>query len=153
MFSKKEIEALCFLYKEGRLSRSEEKSLRLVLEQTPDLTRVATETLALMDIEDMVFTTKEKKNKKVWKWTFSSIAAAILIACGVALPITIHYYRSADENFVVWQNGEKITGEEAQKLAEESQLEDMEMIRQIMKQQREMMKRNFASVNMDDFEF
>lgn len=149
-FNKKELEDLCILYREGHLSREEEKFLHMVLSDSTDLSEEASDTLKLMDAEKLVYSKKRRNFKS--RWVYSSVAASILIACGIAIPVTIHHSHKTDETFVVWQDGKRITGKEAKEIAEENQRENMEMMRQIMKQQREMMKRNFASVNMDEYD-
>ena len=147
-FTTQEIQTLCRLYSQGLLSRKEENLLNKILPLHLD-SQEAVSTLEMMETEKLIFSKRKKKLSRIR--IYSSVAAAVLIICGITIPLAVKH-STPDETFVVWQNGEKITGEEARKIAEENQQVDMEMIRQLMRQQREMMKRNFASLN-DDFDF
>lgn len=147
----RQVDYLCSLYLEGKLSRKEEKALYYILENAVNLTEENNLVLNLMKAEKKVFSSQ--KNRKALAWRYSSIAASVLILTSLALPLFNGVNtKEKGECFVVWQDGKKITGEEAKKIAEESQKADMEMIRRIMKQQRELLKRNFAVVNMEDFD-
>ena len=150
-FTLRQIEDLCNLYLEGQLSRKEENMLRLILKNARNLPEEGKKTLRIMDYEEKIFTFK--KERKTFSWRYSPIAASILILIAFTIPFFGDYNQDVnEESFTVWQDGRKITGEEARKIAEENQKENMEMMRQIMKQQRELLKRNFAAVNMEDYD-
>lgn len=150
--SQEELNKLCFLYMEGQLSKNEENCLYEVLNNKEKLEALPESVLHVMRAEKQAF--KKKGFKSRHKWILSGAAAAILVLVAVVLPVFGDTSSSdSSDSFVVWQDGKKITGEEAKKMAEESQQIDMEMIRQIMRQQREMMKQNYASVNIDDYDF
>lgn len=149
-FTDQEINHLCDLYLEGQLSREEEKALFKILSEGEALTENAKTSFKIMTAEYSLFD-KRTKRKKL-RWIYSSVAAVALIACSVSIPLAIRHHEVSKDVYVIWQDGQQITGEEAREMAEESQKQDMEMIRQLMRQQREMMKRNFAIVNMDDYD-
>ena len=149
--SKEEILQLCQLYMDGQLTKEEENALFLVLSHESALPQEATKTLCLLQAERKVFQTEAIHRRHFLR--YSSIAAVLIVLIAIAIPFYGNISTAEDETFVVWQDGEKITGEKARKLVEENQQIDMEMIRQVMRQQREMLKRNFASVNMDDYDY
>lgn len=149
-FSRKEIDALCTLYEESKLSLEEENSLYILLNQRRDLSPEAVKTLRLMRVERSVVA-KNKSGAKPWikKWAVAA-AAAVLVA--VSVPYLISTGDSPDEAYyVVWQNGKKITGEKAKKMVEESQKIDMEMLRKAMREQREMMRGTYAATDTEFF--
>lgn len=149
--TKEEILRLCQLYMDGQLTKEEENALFLVLSHESALPQEATKTLCLLQVERKVFQTGAIHSRHFLR--YSSIAAVLIALIAIAIPFYGNISTAEDETFVVWQDGEKITGEKARKLVEENQQIDMEMIRQVMRQQREMLKRNFASVNMDDYDY
>lgn len=150
-FSNEELIGLCSLFMEGKLTKEEENALYIVLSQEAMLPEECESILKVMQAERNIF--KEKTlNKKLIK--LSTVAAAVLALAAIGLPFFCDVkYTDKNENCVVWQDGKKITGEEAKQILEENQRIDMEMIRQLMRQQREMMKQNFGYVNMDDYDF
>lgn len=150
--SKQEIETLRNLYIEGKLSREEEKALFLFLSSPHSLSMEEENLFELMQIEKEIFSAvkinKSRKNQFV-----SLVAASIILVISLALFSSIYLIKdSKEEIYTVWQNGEKLSEEEAKRVAEENQQQDMEMIRQVMRNQRNMIKRNFASVNMEDYD-
>lgn len=151
-FTNEELTILCSLYLEGKLSKKEEKSLFLFLEMSDDLPIECKDTFNLMKIEKIVFSKSKEKKSRVWK--FSSVAAAVLILVSLVSFFNIDTSTpNKEDTFIVWENGEQITGEEARKIAEKQQEEKMMMIREIMKKQRELMKRNFASADLNDADY
>ena len=150
-FTDKELSDLCRLYLEGRLSRQEERMLFYILNNTEDLNEEGKRIKGLMMAEKSIFFSYKGQRRKR-RIYYSGIAAAVIAICAIAIPVFMSHY-SVEDTYVVWQDGERITGDKAKEMAEASQQEDMEMIRNVMRQHREMMKRNFASVNMDDFDY
>lgn len=150
-FTKEEISTLCSLFMDGKLSRDEEKFLQLILENTEDLSPQASTVLKLMKAEKNIFS-KSRSNNKARRWRYASVAAAILILGGFAISSWIYLTPKPEyeETFIVWQDGKRIEGEEARKIAEEEQQRHMQMIREVMKKQRELMKRNFASADLNE---
>lgn len=149
-FTRSEIDALCDLYQDGRLSRNEEKALERILEDSDGLSSIGRETLRLIRAENLLFSHKNRRNR-IWRYCVAA-SVAVIVGC-LAYQLLSSPGTDDKETFIVWQNGEKITGERARKIAEECQEIDMEMIRQVMKQQREMMKINYASVEVENYEY
>lgn len=149
-FTSKESEILCSFYINGMLSRNEEKALFLYLQNVNNLSIKEKQVYNLIKAERNLFLKKTKNHKKIW--IYSSAAAVILAVCGITIPLVLRNDSHDNEQFVVWKNGVYITGDEAKKIAEENQESDMQMIRQIMKQHREMMKRNMATLD-EEYEF
>lgn len=149
-FTKKEIKSLCDLYMEGELSRKEERMLFLLLDSLDNISPEQKLIRNLMIAEKKIFINDSAKKPR--HWIYSGIVASLLVLCSISIPLI---WRSDfnEGSYIVWQNGEKITGERAKEMVEEKQFEDMEMIRKIMRQQREMLKRNFASVNMEEYDY
>lgn len=150
-FSSKEMEILRNLYMEGRLSKEEERALYVMLASSPQLSKENLALFHLMKTERKSFTGNTGKNAR--RHFFSVAAASILLLVSITF-FSIGFFAPSHQeaNYTVWQNGEKLSDEESKKIAEENQQSDMEMIRQVMRSQREMLKRNFASVNMEEYE-
>ena len=152
-FTHDELSMLCSLYMEGKLSKNEEKQLYLLLEKSVALPDDCENVLNLMKVEEKVFSKRKNKTGRVWK--YSSVAASFLVVVALIAILQRTPSTSSDneEIFIVWQDGKKIEGEEARRIAEEEQLKHMQMIREIMKKQREMLKRNFASADLNEADF
>lgn len=148
--SPQELKILEDLYMEGALSREEEKALYLILESDPDLSRKDKDFFKILEIERKVFaTSSQKKNFRI---PYMAAAAVLMVFAVAFISIKFSYSSPAGSEYTVWQNGEKLSEDEAKKIAEENQQIDMEMIREVMRNQREMLKRNFASVNMEEYD-
>lgn len=149
--SSKEIENLEILYLNGELTKEEEKALFLVLNSTEKLSGKGKSLLEMMKIEKKIYDGSRKRSYK--SYYFSMAAASVILLFSVGL-LTFHNlgFGQKEETYIVWQNGERLSEDEAKKIAEEQQQNDMEMIRQVMRCQREMIKRNFASVDMENYD-
>lgn len=151
-FTHDQIAYLCSQYLAGQLSRLEEKSLYLILKESDSLTDGEREILALIEAESQIY--RPTARLKPRKWLYSGVAAGVCALTAISIPLYLnHLSNQTDETYVVWENGKQITGDEARQKAEEKQKEDMEMIRIMMKQQREMMKRNYASIDADQYDY
>ena len=150
-----ETEVLCDLYLEARLSRREEEALALLLTHSPRLSPKMQEVLKVMALENAMGA-KAPAARSPRRW-WVGVAAALLVAAMVGL-FTMRRYGSVaqplpDEGtFVVWQNGQKITGPEARKIAEEREQIDMEMLRKVMREQRKILRGTYAAMDPDELE-
>lgn len=121
-----EIEQLCILYMECRLSRLEEAELHYVLGKMAYSSPVIDKVRTLMDISlscaiekidnpaDVII-----KNKKalVRKWLL--IAASVAIIISVGIPIFQHFSQESEFYCQVFANGVEINGDKALTLAED----------------------------------
>lgn len=149
-----EIKILCELYKEGELNVNEEKALRAVLKSFESLPLEARETLSLMNWEKKLTATgglKRGSNEKVLKRWWVAATIVLLLGIGTSLAI-INLNGNVQEEYIVWQNGKKITGKEAKRMVEESQQIDMELLRKVMREQREMIHGFYASTDPEFYE-
>ena len=148
--SENELSLLCDLYLKGQLSRKEEKMLYLILTHLPEPNKKMEDIKEMMEYEKKAFLPSKSSSR--FKLYFSGAAASLLAICAIAFTLIVSFNKS-ESSYTVWEDGVKITGERAKEITDESQREDMEMIRCIMKQHREMMKQNFASANMDEIDY
>lgn len=90
-----ELEELCRLYMDCKLSVLEEKELEYVLSQTSLSSPSIEEVRSLMDIQVMpIRSSKPARSRRNWNWRFcSGIAASIAIFLSVAI-----YFFSPQEN-------------------------------------------------------
>ena len=153
VFTNAEIEVLCRLYEDCALTREEESALEKMLEQESDLPETARETLRLMKAQRALAV---KANPRKNRWSKVMGVAASLVV-GVMAALTFSLIGTGNDNpvtdsdsdaiFVVWQNGRCITGEEARRIALEQECNDLEMMRIVLKSQRELLKVTYASVD------
>ena len=153
-FTTEEIEALCNLYMEGQLSIAEEKALLRILIHNDDLSASMKGTLDVMNAEKDLYGGKEKRKRNKFKLYTTSIAASLIVVAGVAIAVVFLTRASIDDaHYTVWLHGVELNDEDAQRLAEKNQQEDMDLIRDVMRQKRELMKQNFASVDSEEINF
>lgn len=154
-FSIAEIEALCDLYFEARLSHREEEALATLLGDNSALTPKMSETLKVMALEDATGLKKQPIARRARHRWIAGVAASFLILATAALSVFLKPVatdNTDDGTYVVWQNGQRITGAEAKKLAEEREQIDMEMLRKVMREQRKALHGTYASIDADEIE-
>lgn len=149
----KELSILCRLYLSGQLNRKEEKMLFAILSNSQNLHDECKEVLRLMSVENRVFAKPKRSGTKLFVGLAAASVTLIAIIAGLQF---LNRNQRADtldnDTYVVLQNGTKLTGPEAQRLAEERQKEDMETLRIILREQRKSLKLEVASAEMDKFE-
>lgn len=150
-FTVREIYNLCVLYNEGKLSKDEENVLYGMLQNRTPLPAYCHQTLISMEVEKNVYNPAlkvlKKKRSPFLKW---SVAAAAVLFVAVGAGALIGDKKSDDSSYVVWKDGKKYTGQEAKEMAEDSQFTDMDMLRTVLRQQKEMMRRNYAINDIED---
>ena len=121
-----EIEQLCRLYMECRLSIMEEAELNYVLGFLPYTSPIIDEVRALLNISlscEMGETGDPKthflnKRKNVKRKLFFAVASFLLLI-SVGIPIFLHFRRNADIYCQVFTNGKEVSKEIALVMAEE----------------------------------
>lgn len=149
-----EIDTLCRLYADGVLSAEEERMLAQVLAQSQGiLSPEARKTLRLMKIERSLVA--PQVSARTFRHRLAGVAASILIAlmAGVGIIGSSNNAPETDDAvYVVWRDGRCITGDEAKRIIEDNEKLDMEMLRQVMVKQRELLKVTYASIDTEEFE-
>lgn len=150
-FTIRDIYNLCVLYNEGKLSKDEENTLYTLLQNRKPLPAYCHQTLISMEVEKNVYNPAvkvlKKKKSPLLKW---SVAAAAVLFVVIGAGALIGNKKADEGTYVVWKDGHKYTGQEAKEMAEDSQFTDMDMLRTVLRQQREMMRRNYATNDIDE---
>ncbi len=123
----KEVETLCLLYNDCRLSVQEEAELEYILFSIRLNSELINETRQLMGLSyqvkfsDMSIHHKSRKVRKLSFWSLR-IAASVAILIGVFAWLQIHEFNNDDSTvFIAYADGKQLTSEMARKIAEKEE--------------------------------
>jgi len=115
----KELDELCRLYMDCRLSVMEEKELEYILSHTALTSPAIDEVKALMNIQLLPQSSRLTPGKRRWNWRYiSGIAASVAVLVSVALFFSAPEKSNPPENesgvyIAAYSNGERLSGNDA----------------------------------------
>lgn len=111
-----ELDKLCHLYMDCKLSVLEEKELEYVISQTELTSPSIDEVRSLMNIQLLPHSSKLPIKKQSWNWRYiSGIAASLAILFGIGFTVlkTGNSDSSVPDNCIAYVNGQEIHGDVA----------------------------------------
>ena len=117
-----EVETLCQLYNDCRLSVQEEAELEYILFSTRLNSELIDETRLLMELSYQVkFSDMSRKVRTLSVWSLR-IAASVAILIGVFALLQIHEFNNDDGTvFIAYDEGKQLTSKMAKKMAEKEE--------------------------------
>ena len=132
-FTIEEVEKLCQLYQECQLSVLEETELEYVLMQTDFDSPLINDTKELMAVSRLCKPKAAKPRKSIWTWTFRAAACAAILLSSFAVYHKL-WLNNKNGDCIVYVAGEKVSCEEAHKIAE-ADVAKMQLFMQIVNEQ------------------
>lgn len=111
-----ELDKLCHLYMDCKLSVLEEKELEYVLTQSELTSPSIDEVRSLMNIQQLPSSSKLPVRKRTWNWRYISgiaVSLAILFGIGFTVLKTDNSDTSVPDNCIAYVNGREIHGDVA----------------------------------------
>lgn len=134
-FTIDEVERLCQLYQDCRLTVLEETELEYVMMHCDFDTPVIEETKKLMAISRSIKLVETKKpHKLVWTWAMR-VAASVAIMFGTVAVFHQISLQAVNENCIVYVSGEKASAEVAREIAE-ADVAKMQHFMQVVSEQK-----------------
>lgn len=133
-FTTEEVEKLCELYLDCRLSVLEETELEYVLMHCDFDSPIVNETKEMMAVSRAIKLEAVRPHKSFWTWSLR-VAACVAIALGVFAIFNPVNTNENDDSCIVYVEGKRASGEEAQKIAEADVAKMQQFIEVVNEQQ------------------
>lgn len=133
-FTTEEVERLCELYLDCRLSILEEMELEYVLKHCDFDSPIVNETKEMMVVSRAIKLEAVRPHKSFWTWSLR-VAACVAIVLGVFAIFNPVNTNENDDRCIVYVEGKRASGEEAQKIAEADVAKMQQFIEVVNEQQ------------------
>ena len=132
-FTIEEVEKLCQLYQECQLSMLEETELEYILMQSNIDSPLINDTKELMAVSRLCKPTAAKPQKNVGNWAFRAAACVAIVLSSFAVWHKL-WLNPKNGDCIVYVAGEKVSYEEAHKIAE-ADVAKMQQFMQVVNEQ------------------